>query len=384
MLLLMNAISPRRRRALPGLAFLDAGMAKQAVSELPGVMEQSLLILGSDLRVQSANRHFFEHFSLTPRATLGRRLRELADGQWSEPALAARLRDIQSRGTRMRNFELQARFPRLGQRLLRLGGVRVPNSGRPAHALFLTMRDITELRRSETAAKVEEIDRIQREFIAHLSHELRTPVTVIKGYAQTLKSGGFEDLKHRDGFVDTIERNADRLTSLIEDLMRISQLAEHPGPRLRAVALAAFAKKRVSDLAPICRATAVSVRIKISPALAVAADPGQLAMIFGHLIGNSLKYSRSGGKVLVRAAAAGTDAVVSVEDNGIGIAAKDLPRVFDRFYRARAAKSRPGAGLGLSIVRQIVLAHGGRVWAESRRGKGTAIRFTIPLASRRR
>lgn len=239
------------------------------------------------------------------------------------------------------------------------------------------------MRRSTATPAAEEIDRIQREFIANLSHELRTPVTAIKGYAQTLKSGGIDDKKNRLAFVDVIERHADRLAALIENLLSISQLTAHPKPRLKTTALAAFARRRLAEFAPAFSRAGMAARVEIAPSLTVSADPALLETVFHNLLDNAIKHGRPGVRAEIKAVAAGGDAVISVEDDGEGIPAKDLPRIFDRFYRARAAKSRPGAGLGLSIVRQIVLAHGGRVWAESRKGEGAAIRFTLPLAKKR-
>lgn len=222
--------------------------------------------------------------------------------------------------------------------------------------------------------------RSRREFIANLSHELRTPVTAIKGYAQTLRAGGLDDLKNRDMFVDTIERHADRLAALIEDLLRLSHLTEHPKPRVKRTVLAPLARKALAELKPQLQRARITARIESPASLAATADPAQLAIVFHNLIGNAVKHGGTGGNILITLIAEGTEVVVSVEDDGPGIPSKDLPRVFDRFYRGRPAKSRPGAGLGLSIVQQIVFAHGGRVWAESRRGRGAAIRFTLPLA----
>lgn len=222
--------------------------------------------------------------------------------------------------------------------------------------------------------------RSRREFIANLSHELRTPVTAIKGYAQTLKAGGLDDLKHRDMFVDTIERHADRLAALIEGLLRLSHQTEHPKPRVKRTILAPLARKALAELKPLLLRARITARVEAPASVAASADPAQIAIVLHNLIGNAVKHGRTGGNLLIHLLAAGKEVVVSVEDDGPGITVKDLPRVFDRFYRGRTVKARSGAGLGLSIARQIVAAHGGLIWAESRRGRGTAVRFTLPLA----
>lgn len=204
-------------------------------------------------------------------------------------------------------------------------------------------------------------------------------MTAIKGYAQTLKQGGLDDLKHRMSFVDTIERNADRLTRLIEDLMRVSKLERRPIPRLRKIALNALVKECVKRAAPLAGMSRIGVRVEIPPALTVSADRAQLVDVVSNLLDNAVKFNRPGGRVLIRGRAAGNEAVVVVQDTGVGISAKDVPRLFERFYRAKSTRARHGAGLGLSIARQIVAAHGGRIWAGSRKGEGASFHFTLPL-----
>ncbi len=356
-------------------ALLDADVAKRALLELQDVMEQSLVILDSDLRVQSANRRFYELFRLTPKRTQGRPFLELAGGP---PALAGRLRDALARGMPFHGFELERRDLRHGQRLLRVGAVRVPYAGRAA--LYVGIRDITDRRRAETAKRLQERERVQREFIANVSHELRTPVTAIKGYAQTLKHGGLDDRKHRLEFVNTIERNADRLKLLIDDLLRISALSELPPPRRGKVPLRELVRRCAAEAAPRAGARRISLRVDVPAALAASADRRQLRDVLRALIGNAVKFSRPGGKVSIKARAAGGEAVIAVEDLGIGIPERDFPRLFERFFRGRNARTLPGSGLGLSIVQQIVAAHGGRIWADTRRRGGAAFHFTLPLA----
>ncbi|MDP3541042.1 MAG: chemotaxis protein CheB [Elusimicrobiota bacterium] len=356
------------------LALLDADVAKRGLLELQDVMEQSMAILDSELRVQSANRRFYELFRLTPRRAQGRPFIELAGGKGAGPALLKRLRAALVDGTPFRGFELDRRLRHLGQRVLRLGAVRVPDAGRAA--LYVGVKDITDVWRAETAKRLAERERTQREFIANVSHELRTPVTAIKGFAQTLKHGGLDDNKHRRSFVDAIERNADRLKGLIDALLRISELDERPLPRRGKVPLRALVRR--------CAASAgASVRVDVPAALEVSAERGQIREVLGSLIGNAVKFGRPGSPVLVKARPAGGEAVVTVEDRGIGVPERDFPHLFERFHRGRNARGLPGSGLGLSIAQQIVAAHGGRIWADERRRRGAAFHFTLPLATRR-
>jgi len=351
-----------------------------ALIELQEVTSQSLVFLDSGLRVLSANRCFYEYFETTPRLSLGRRLRELAGGRWGGKDLVGRLKDALTNGTPFHNFEMEFHSPNLGQRLLRLRGVRVANEERGAHTLFVTITDITDLRRAETHKAVEERERTQREFIANVSHELRTPVTAIKGYAQTLLQGGLEDTKHRASFVHTIERHADRLTRLIADLLRIATLMERPAPQIRRIRLRDAVERCLADAAAAAKAGRVSVRARVPSAMRVSADRDQLSDVLAKLIVNAVKFNRPGGSVTVSARTAGHDTVITVDDTGVGVPEKDFPRLFERFYRGRNARTRQGAGLGLSIAQQIVSAHGGRIWAENRKGRGASFHFTLPLA----
>lgn len=362
--------SPRERTPI--------GSTSRVLLELQNVMGQSMAILDSGLRVRSANRRFYELFRMTPRQAQGRPFVELAAGKEGGPALAKRLRDALGRGTPLRGFELERHDRRLGQRLLRVSAVRVPDEGRAA--LYVGVKDFTDLRRAETAKRMAERERIQREFIANVSHELRTPVTAIKGYAQTLKQGGLEDKKRRLDFVDTIERNADRLTGLIDALLRISALNERPTPRRRPVRLSGLARRCAAAAATQARSSRVALRVDVPAALAASADLGQIRDVLRALVDNAVKFSRPGSRVLVKARSAGSEAVVSVEDRGSGIPPSDFPYLFERFFRGRNARTLQGSGLGLSIAQQIVAAHGGRIWADARRRRGAAFHFTLPLA----
>lgn len=365
-----NRTSPRGRTPIDS--------ASRVLLELQNVMGQPMAILDSRLRVRSANRRFYELFRLTPRQAQGRPFVELAAEKESVPALAKRLREALGRGTPLRGYELERLDRRLGQRLLRVSAVRVPDAGRVA--LYVGVKDFTDVRRAETAKRMAERERIQREFIANVSHELRTPVTAIKGYAQTLKHGGLDDEEHRLGFVDTIERNADRLTGLIDALLRISALTERPIPRRRPVRLCVLARRCAEAAAPAARSKRVSLRVDVPAALEASADRGQIRDVLRALVENAVKFSRPGSRVLVKARAGGGEAVVSVEDRGSGIPPGDFPYLFERFFRGRNARALQGSGLGLSIAQQIVAAHGGRIWADARRRGGAAFHFTLPLA----
>ncbi|HJV35484.1 two-component system histidine kinase PnpS [Geomonas sp.] len=247
------------------------------------------------------------------------------------------------------------------------------DSLRGAVAVF---HDISDLKRME---------RIRRDFVANVSHELRTPVTVIKGYAETLLSGAVdEDPERRERFLTIIHNHSDRLSSLVRDLLALSEL-ESGDVALdpQKVLLEAAVKHALMLVEQRSEEKGISMEYHpVVAAFAVRADRRRLDQVLINLLDNAVKYSSPGAKVTVSAAEEGQMVRISVSDSGIGIPQKDLPRLFERFYRVDEARSRErgGTGLGLSIVKHIVQAHGGSISVESTVGVGSVFSFTLPKA----
>jgi two-component system phosphate regulon sensor histidine kinase PhoR len=240
--------------------------------------------------------------------------------------------------------------------------------------LIVFSKDVTERRRAEEVLRRSE--RLQREFVAHVSHEFRTPVSAIKGFAETLRKGGLGDRKNRGAFVRIIERHADRLSWLIEDLLALSALdAGEAKLKLEPVALAGFLADYVKSVGSLTRAGDIRVALKIPPGLIARADRPRLLQIVENLMGNAIKYGRRGGWIKVSARAAGRWIEVEVADDGRGIPRAKLPRIFEPFFKAENMNA--GTGLGLHIVKKIVEAHGGKVWAVSAVGRGSSFFFTV-------
>lgn len=256
--------------------------------------------------------------------------------------------------------------------------------------VIATVHDLTRrLRDAEAAAKaaaeaalLREREKMTTALMATVSHELRTPLAAIKGFAETLRLGGLNDKKNRMDFVVTIEKHANRLSYLVEDLLLLTDLdSKSKAPAFTELDLGLFVEDCVQGLAPLIRSESAHLDIEIPEGLKVRADIDRLARVVSNLLDNAFKYNRPGGRVLVTAAAEGGAAVVTVRDEGQGIPAEDLPHIFGRFYRSKTTRHIHGTGLGLSIVKSIVELHGGRIWAESVVGKGTDMRFTLPLAA---
>jgi two-component system, OmpR family, phosphate regulon sensor histidine kinase PhoR len=250
------------------------------------------------------------------------------------------------------------------------GGVAEKPSG-----AVVVLHDVSELRR---------LERVRQDFVANVSHEFKTPLTAIQGFAETLLAGALEDPKNNRRFLEIIRDHAARLARLTDDLLKLA--------RIEAGKLeVAFQPVSVAELLESCSATTmlkasrkqISFTVKVPLGLPpVLGDPGLLHDLLQNLLDNAIQYTPEGGQIDVSATAETREAVITVTDTGIGIPLADQERIFERFYRVDAARSREagGTGLGLSIAKHIVEAHGGRLWVESAVGRGSKFFVAVPLA----
>jgi len=236
----------------------------------------------------------------------------------------------------------------------------------------LAFYDLTGIRRLET---------VRRDFVANVSHELKTPLTAIRGFAETLVSELSEKAQHSQ-FADTIRSNAERMHRLVDDLLDLSKI-ESGGwtPTPKRVDVATAAGDAMNPYRSAAQSRGVTLRVD-ARAADVDADPVALRQALTNLVENAVRYTQAGGEVVVfsKPDPASSGVWVGVRDTGAGIAPEHLPRIFERFYRVDAARSRAegGTGLGLAIVRHLAEAHGGRTVAESQLGKGTTISLLFP------
>lgn len=227
-------------------------------------------------------------------------------------------------------------------------------------------------------------DRVRRDFVANASHELRTPLTAIRGFTETLKAGAINDAESAERFVDVILRHTLRLQALVNDLVALSR-AESPEQEyeLAEVDLAAAVRDVVHGLAAQADQRALDVQIDSLGGLPdVIANPRALDQVLINLVDNAIKYTPSGGRISMHAEVAGDSVVLEIENTGPGIPSDQLERIFERFYRVDAGRSREmgGTGLGLSIVRHLVGRMGGEIEAQSEPGKWTRFRLTLGRA----
>jgi len=238
---------------------------------------------------------------------------------------------------------------------------------------------------NEMVARLRAARQMQLDFVANVSHELRTPLTAVKGLLETLRAGAIDDQEVRDRFLGTLEDETDRMIRLVNDLLLLSR-ADSAALKLKKcpVDLVGLAQVTTRRLAPQAERQQVAVRIEAEGTAHLAlADPDRVEQVFMNLLDNAIKYSRPGGTVTVQVGAGPRATIqVKIQDQGIGIPAKVLDRIGERFYRADKARSRAagGSGLGLAIARALVQAQGGNLSVESQEGQGTLVTFALPAS----
>ena len=232
--------------------------------------------------------------------------------------------------------------------------------------------------------RLRELDRMKDEFVALVSHELRTPLTSIRGYLELLLEDAERfDQTHTD-WLSVIDRNSERLLCLVEDLLLKAQVnAGKVALTVKEIDIAAIVEHSVETGAPVATARGIALVSAARPVPPVAADPVRLGQVIDNLISNALKFTPAGGRVEVRASERNGRARIEIADTGMGISPAEQERLFERFYRTAQAQTDavPGVGLGLSIAKAIVEAHGGTISCESVEGAGTTFAIELPLAA---
>jgi signal transduction histidine kinase len=326
----------------------ERGRADLVLSSMP----EGVLLFGADGETMYANPAAERHLGVVPpsiSAVLPLAIREAAVGvrEIREPA--------------------EAEAETGGHRWVR--GSAIPVG---AGEVLLVVRDITEARR---------LDDIRRDFVANASHELKTPAASIQAAAETIRSAVLDDPGVLPGFAGQLEREAERLSRIISDLLDLSRL-ESGSDLTDAVALDAIVLEEAARFQEAAGDAGVELSVDVGAAPHMWGSGRDLSLLVRNLIDNAIRYTRRGGRVDLRLTTAEGEAVLTVSDTGVGIPTRDLPRIFERFYRVDRARSREtgGTGLGLSIVRHVVENHGGRVSVDSELGRGTRFEVRLPAA----
>ncbi len=353
---------------------------RQSRSYLDAIVEtlrESLLVLDGDLRVQKANHEFYETFRVRPEETLGRHIYDLGDGQWNIPGLRRLLEEVLPEDRQLRDYEVIHDFAGIGEKTMLLNARRLAGENHRDEMILLAIEDITE--RQISQKKLVEADRRKNNFLAILAHELRNPLAPIRIGVQLLRHNAKEaGIKH----LDMIERQIQRLVRLVDGLLDIARIErDHVELRKEPVDLVSVVNRAIEASRHFLddRRHRLSLFLPSEP-VRVIADPIRLEQVASNLLNNAAKYTDPGGEIVVVVERVDDDAIITVRDNGIGIAPELLPQLFEMFFQADASLDRAGGGLGigLSVAKRLVELHGGRIEGHSE-GLGRGSEFTVHL-----
>jgi two-component system phosphate regulon sensor histidine kinase PhoR len=240
---------------------------------------------------------------------------------------------------------------------------------------LVILQDLTRIRRLET---------VRRDFISNISHELRTPLASLKALVETLHDSALEDPPAARRFLDRADQEVDALSQIVQELLELARIESGKVPlRLAPAAVEEIVRPPVERLRHQADRNQLQLTVDLAAELPpVLADAGRAQQVVTNLVHNAIKFTPAGGQIVVQADRDLDRGMltISVRDTGVGFPAAEAERIFERFYKGDRARSGGGTGLGLAIARHLVLAHGGRIWARSKEGKGSTFYFSLPLA----
>ncbi len=239
--------------------------------------------------------------------------------------------------------------------------------------VMVLVQDLTNIRR---------LEKVRQDFIANISHELRTPIASLKAMVETLQNGAVAERSVADDFLQRMEVETDKLAQMVNELSELSRIESGDSPlKLKPLNLTESVKRVAERLRPQAERAQIRLHLDISTGLPpVMGDEDRIEQVLVNIIHNAVKFSHAGGMINISSRVEGDSVLISINDTGVGIPADDVPRIFERFYKVDRARSGGGTGLGLAIAKHIVQAHGGDIWVESEEGKGSTFSFSLPIA----
>lgn len=342
--------------------------SESSVQTVLSAMLDGLAVIDDRRTVRLMNREFRAMFGLGDKVA-GGTLLELVHN-----AAVDRLASEAIRQQQPRRESVELKRGGSEPREMEVSAVPLGENSSEMKGAVILFRDISHFRK---------VEKMRRDFVANVSHELRTPLSIFRGYLETLLDDPHQPPGELLRILEIMERHSDRLNALVEDVLSLARL-ESPGIELNIseIDLPEFLHSIMRDWEKRFAAKQLKSHLNFPGTLPhLQADETRLQELIYNLLDNAVKYSKPGGTVFLRAESAGDSVTISVADQGAGISAEDLPRIFERFYRADKSRSveQSGTGLGLSIVKHIAQLHGGSVDARSEVGKGTTISVTLPV-----
>ena len=333
-------------------------------------VREGLLVLDPEFKVLSANTYFLKTFKVTERDTIGNRLYDLGNHQWDIPQLKELLLKILPTNNPVVDFEVEHDFPYIGRKLMLLNAFRIELEGQYKDQILLAIEDITDRK---------EIERRKDDFLSIASHELKTPLTTIKGYIQSLERTLSKDAPEKfSNTLSKVSSYVDRLNGLITDLLDVSRIQTGNIELHRAEfdfdAMVQEAIESIQISTPTHK-----LNLKGSTKSMIFGDETHIIQVINNLLSNAIKYAPDQKDITIHISNVSEYVKLSVKDFGVGISLEDQKKVFDRFFRVgETQKKFPGMGLGLYICAQIIKNHNGTLWVESEKGKGSTFSFTLP------
>lgn len=324
-------------------------------------------------RILQINRAAIELFECPYNDLIGRNIAEIVT---HFQLLDFVHRSLESRSPLAEEFSIESDSERFIQGYARPLTDPALVAGRQNIGMLIVLGDITRVRKLEM---------VRRDFVANLSHELKTPITLIKGFVETLLDGALQSAEDTERFLQIIHRQSDRLNHIFEDLLTLSKLEQQEGRQeveVRETSLFDILQAAIQTSEREAAQKKIPLLLECEEGITVLGNSRLLEQAVSNLIENAIKYSGTASPVLVKAASSDSEAVIQVIDRGCGIAEDHIPRLFERFYRVDAARSRKqgGTGLGLAIVKHIAQAHGGFAEVESWLGKGSTFSIHLPIS----
>jgi len=332
-------------------------------------MQDGLLVVDMGRHITLMNRTFENLFELRD-AAVGAPLLETVRHATLDRLIAETLRT----GELMQSELMLTDSKTNAERHVEVSAVPMKDDIDLIRGAVVLFHDITQLKR---------VDQIRRDFVANVSHELRTPLSILRGYIETLIDNPKTSREELARILQIMDRHSKRLGLLVDDLLSLAQLESSSANfEIGEVQLQELFDNVIRDWKERLAKKNLKVMVDLAPDMPpIRADGTRLQEVLYNLLENAVKYSRENGEIRLQAERRGSEIVISVGDNGIGISKDDLPRIFERFYRADKARSRElgGTGLGLAIVKHIAQLHGGHVEADSEPGRGTTVRVFLPM-----
>jgi len=358
---------------MPKISTKGAEARDYAIAIVETVREP-LVVLDSKLRIITANRSFYKIFQVNKKETERKLIYKLGNGQWDNPKLRNLLEKILPQKTFFQDFEIEHDFPDIGKRSVLLNARKIVQASENEPLILLAIEDVTEKKHIEDQ---------KDNFISIASHELRTPVTSMKAYANLLQRHPLiTNDKDVTLMLTKMDEQMNRLTELVASFMNVYKMQTG---KLKLKKQAFSLDQLIAEVVGNFQYTISTHLVERTDKLKVKvfADKARIHQVLVNLISNAVKYSPDADRVKVSQKVGNGKVTVAVKDYGMGIPQDAQPRVFERFYRAKGKKEGniPGLGLGLFISTEIIKQHGGELWMKSTEGKGTTFFFTLPTKS---